>query len=122
VAGCCEYGDEPSGSGATELVGSVNVNRIFDWNNRDMLIGPLTKQLRLNRILWYIMCDNRIFNRCVNLYCNVLYSSIHDGSLLLTSIQLQLTSINSSLSTLRQYLSEQSSYGSSLLHVVFRTP
>jgi hypothetical protein len=21
VAGCCEYGDEPSGSGATELVG-----------------------------------------------------------------------------------------------------
>jgi hypothetical protein len=23
VAGCCEYGDEPSGSGATELVMSV---------------------------------------------------------------------------------------------------
>jgi hypothetical protein len=24
VAGCCEYGDEPSGSGATELVQSFN--------------------------------------------------------------------------------------------------
>jgi hypothetical protein len=26
VAGCCEYGDEPSGSGATELVSYLQVH------------------------------------------------------------------------------------------------
>jgi len=36
--------------------------------------------------------------------------------------QLQLTSSNSTLSTLTQYLSEQSSDGSSLLYVQFCTP
>jgi hypothetical protein len=30
VAGCCEYGDEPSGSGATELVSYV-FNWIMEW-------------------------------------------------------------------------------------------
>jgi hypothetical protein len=29
VAGCCEYGDEPSGSGATELVNNFNTTRCF---------------------------------------------------------------------------------------------
>jgi hypothetical protein len=49
--------------------------------------------------------------------------SIHGGSLVLTRIQqLQLTSINSTLSTLTQYLRGQSSHGSLLLHVLFSTP
>jgi hypothetical protein len=30
VAGSCEYGDEPSGSGATELVSEMQV--CFQWN------------------------------------------------------------------------------------------
>jgi hypothetical protein len=31
VAGSCEYGDEPSGSGATDLVGPLSVcERIFN--------------------------------------------------------------------------------------------
>jgi hypothetical protein len=29
VAGCCEYRDEPSGSGATELVGSCFNVRVY---------------------------------------------------------------------------------------------
>jgi hypothetical protein len=54
--------------------------------------------------------------------CHVVGRSIHYGSLLLTSIRkLQLSLINSILSTLTQYHSEES-YGSSLLHMLFCTP
>jgi hypothetical protein len=35
VAGCCEYGDEPSGSGATELV-SWLVRYVHRWMDRLM--------------------------------------------------------------------------------------
>jgi hypothetical protein len=36
VAGCCECGDEPSGSCATELVSSVGPNR---WSGLALFIG-----------------------------------------------------------------------------------
>jgi hypothetical protein len=52
------------------------------------------------------------------LYCNVMGSSIHDCSLRLQVFQkLQLTSINGTQSTLIEYLSEEPSYSSSLLHM-----
>jgi hypothetical protein len=39
VAGCCEYGDEPSGSGATELVGDIQVLTAASVNIIDSLLG-----------------------------------------------------------------------------------
>jgi hypothetical protein len=39
VAGSCEYGDEPSGSGATELVITFYVKRYYFPNSVDRLIS-----------------------------------------------------------------------------------
>jgi hypothetical protein len=36
VAGCCECGDEPSGSCATKLV-SYTVEEIFDWHDHTLI-------------------------------------------------------------------------------------
>jgi hypothetical protein len=39
VAGCCVYGDEPSGSGATELVPKINVMCLSPRNKPRKIIG-----------------------------------------------------------------------------------
>jgi hypothetical protein len=49
VAGCCEYGDEPAGYGATELVHVFKMRNViaFDWKDlKCLLLRILTINLR----------------------------------------------------------------------------
>jgi hypothetical protein len=49
VAGCCKYGDEPSGSDATELVHVLKMRNViaFDWKDlKCLLLRILTINLR----------------------------------------------------------------------------
>jgi hypothetical protein len=40
VAGCCECGDEPSGSCATELVSLNLIQHFCNWNDSGIILKP----------------------------------------------------------------------------------
>jgi hypothetical protein len=73
VAGCCEYGDEPSGSGATELVCIVSVRAVLVVASVCPCLvamatptGLLCKWLSVNEALGYrkiINCRNNKFRK-----------------------------------------------------------
>jgi hypothetical protein len=69
VAGSCKYGDEPSGSGAAELV-SNNKYRT-DARTHDCYL-PLTAiivldNMRINTSIFCTIAENFSFNMCVTL-------------------------------------------------------
>jgi hypothetical protein len=72
-------------------------------------VGQVWLKTLLHNIVTVLDCSTWILLK-MGVYCSQVFQ------------QPQLTLINSTLSTLTQYLSEQSSCGSSLLHALFCTP
>jgi hypothetical protein len=64
VAGCCECGDEPSGSGATELVGYCLENKMF-CNEHEDKNGTLS-EIFLSLILSALVRSK--YQICVNMF------------------------------------------------------
>jgi hypothetical protein len=56
VAGCCECGDEPSGSCATELVSKVGVSYAYSLNRKKM---NSVRYITVN--IYEIKCSQNIF-------------------------------------------------------------